>query len=131
VLFFRQDFALEDAIDIHAFAPLEVAIPVTNGIPLGRSLSYRLHRKFRPNTKGVVGLLDAGGEGAADDRRTVCGARASKYKFAATRCLSFTPFIRLKRACVVLTAYLLGGHSHRLHHALRPTAAEGAWNGTV
>ena len=34
---FRQKFTLEDAIEFHAFAPLEASMRVTNGIPLGCS----------------------------------------------------------------------------------------------
>jgi hypothetical protein len=33
--FSRQKFALEDAIEFHAFAPLEASMRVTNGNPLG------------------------------------------------------------------------------------------------
>jgi hypothetical protein len=39
---FRQKFTLEDTIGSHAFAPLEANMRVTNGIPLGSSLSYQL-----------------------------------------------------------------------------------------
>jgi hypothetical protein len=38
---FRQKSTLEDAIELHAFAPLEVSRRVTNGILLGCPLSYR------------------------------------------------------------------------------------------
>jgi hypothetical protein len=38
VLVFRQKFTLEDAIEFHAFAPLEASKRVTNSIHLGRSL---------------------------------------------------------------------------------------------
>jgi hypothetical protein len=37
---FRQKFTLEDAIGSHACS-LEASMRVTNGIPLGRPLSYR------------------------------------------------------------------------------------------
>jgi hypothetical protein len=44
-------YTLEDAIEFHAFAPLEaLAMRVTNGIPLGRLLSYHYHHKLCPNT---------------------------------------------------------------------------------
>jgi hypothetical protein len=43
VLFFRQKFTLEDAIEFHAFAPLEASRRVTNGIPLGCSLFLPVH----------------------------------------------------------------------------------------
>jgi hypothetical protein len=39
---FRLKFTLEDAIELHAFAPLEASMRVTNAIHLGCSLSYRL-----------------------------------------------------------------------------------------
>jgi hypothetical protein len=39
---FRQKFTLEDAIELHTFAPVEASMHVTNVIPLGRSLSYHL-----------------------------------------------------------------------------------------
>ena len=39
---FRRHIMLEDAVEFHAFASLEVNMLVTNGIPLGRPLSYRL-----------------------------------------------------------------------------------------
>jgi hypothetical protein len=38
---FRQKPTLEDAIRSHAFVPLGANMRVTNGIPLGSSLSYR------------------------------------------------------------------------------------------
>jgi hypothetical protein len=39
----RQKFALEDAIEFHAFAPLEASRRVTDGIPLGSSLLLPVH----------------------------------------------------------------------------------------
>jgi hypothetical protein len=38
---FGQKFTLEDAIEFHAFAPLEASRRVTNDIPLGCPLSYQ------------------------------------------------------------------------------------------
>jgi hypothetical protein len=50
---FGQNFPLEDAIEFHAFAPLEASMRVTNGIPLGCSLLLPVrHCNFHPNTKG-------------------------------------------------------------------------------
>jgi Zn-dependent alcohol dehydrogenase len=47
VLFFDKKFTLEDAIEFHAFAPLEASSQasrrVTNGIPLGYSLFFPVH----------------------------------------------------------------------------------------
>jgi hypothetical protein len=37
-----HNFALEDAVEFHAFAPLEASMRVNNGIPREFSLSYRL-----------------------------------------------------------------------------------------
>jgi hypothetical protein len=37
----RQEFTTDDAIGSHAVAPLEASRRVTNGIALGRPLSYR------------------------------------------------------------------------------------------
>jgi hypothetical protein len=50
---FRQKFTLEDAIEFHAFAPLEALPCVTNDIPLGCSpFLTSSHCKLRPNTEG-------------------------------------------------------------------------------
>jgi hypothetical protein len=46
--FFRQKFILEDAIELHPFAPLEASRRVTNSIPLGCSLSYRFTLQIAP-----------------------------------------------------------------------------------
>jgi hypothetical protein len=40
---FLQKFMLEDAIDLHAFAPLEASRRVTNGIPIGCPLFLPVH----------------------------------------------------------------------------------------
>jgi hypothetical protein len=40
---FRQKFTLEDAIEFHAFAPLEASRRVTNAIPLGCPLFLPVH----------------------------------------------------------------------------------------
>jgi hypothetical protein len=52
VLGFEQDFSLEDAIGSHAFPPLEANMRVTNSIPLGSPLSYRLSSYLGRNTEG-------------------------------------------------------------------------------
>jgi hypothetical protein len=41
VLGFEKEFAIEDAVEFHAFAPVEASTHVANGIPLGRPLSYQ------------------------------------------------------------------------------------------
>jgi hypothetical protein len=55
---FRQKFALEDAIELHAFALLEALLcGLTNGIPLGWPLPLTVATvKLRPNIEGSVAL---------------------------------------------------------------------------
>jgi hypothetical protein len=42
---FRQEFTLEDAIEFHAFAPLQASSRVTNDIPLGWPPFLPVHLK--------------------------------------------------------------------------------------
>jgi hypothetical protein len=63
---FRQKFTLEDAIELHAFVPLEASRRVINGISLGCSLLLPVHTvncvqtlKAHPTVDSQVSSIEA------------------------------------------------------------------------
>jgi hypothetical protein len=95
-VYFRQKFTLEDAIEFHAFAPLEASRRVTNAIPLGCPLFLPVH------TVNCVQTLKAGrhwsrsGWGRCREAWCAFFDRISRWRLP----LSFTPVLRLKRCHV-------------------------------